>query len=245
MHDLIIRGATVYDGLGNPGRAADVAVTGGYVSAIGSVTEDARETVDAAGLALMPGIVDLHTHYDAQITWDATMSPSPALGVTTAVIGNCGFGVAPCPAPLREVMMKNLSVVEGMDLNALLSGTRWEFETFPEYMALLRRIGPYLNTAVFAGHSVIRTAVMGEAASEKAVPSADELRKMQALVREAMGAGAIGFASSFSPNHSGYGGRPMPSTIATEDELRALTGAMGEAGRGVFMMATGSRATRR
>jgi len=243
MHDLIIRGATVYDGLGNPGRAADVAVTGGYVSAIGSVTEDARETVDAAGLALMPGIVDLHTHYDAQITWDATMSPSPALGVTTAVIGNCGFGVAPCPAPLREVMMKNLSVVEGMDLNALLSGTRWEFETFPEYMALLRRIGPYLNTAVFAGHSVIRTAVMGEAASEKAVPSADELRKMQALVREAMGAGAIGFASSFSPNHSGYGGRPMPSTIATEDELRALTGAMGEAGRGVFMMATGSRAT--
>ncbi|MDB5804436.1 MAG: hypothetical protein JWN73_1758 [Betaproteobacteria bacterium] len=243
MHDLIIRGATVYDGLGNLGRAADIAVDGGRVSAIGSISASARENVDAAGLALMPGIVDLHTHYDAQITWDATMSPSPALGVATAVIGNCGFGVAPCPAPLREVMMKNLSVVEGMDLNALLSGTRWEFETFPEYMALLRRIGPYLNTAVFAGHSVIRTAVMGEAASEKAVPSSDELQKMQALVREAMGAGAIGFASSFSPNHSGYGGRPMPSTIAGEDELRALTGAMGEAGRGVFMMATGSRAT--
>jgi len=243
MHELVIRGATVYDGLGNPGRVADVAVDQGRVVAVGAVPASGRETVDAGGLALMPGIVDLHTHYDAQVTWDLTMSPSPALGVTTAVIGNCGFGVAPCPATMRETMMKNLSVVEGMDLKALLSGTRWEFESFPEYMDLLRRLGPYLNTAVFAGHSVLRTAVMGEAGSDKQVPSADELARMQDLLREALAAGAIGFASSFSPNHSGYNGRPMPSTIATEDELRALTGVMGEAGRGVFMMATGTRAT--
>jgi N-acyl-D-aspartate/D-glutamate deacylase len=243
MHELVIRGATVYDGLGNAGRQADVAVDGGKVSAIGNVKEQGRQTFDAGGLALMPGIVDLHTHYDAQITWDPTMSPSPALGVTTAVIGNCGFGVAPCPAPMRETMMKNLSVVEGMDLNALLTGTRWEFETFPEYMALLRKVGPYLNTAVFAGHSVLRTAVMGEGGSEKEVPSNEELAEMQRLLREALDAGAIGFASSFSPNHSGYGGRPMPSTIAKEEELRALTGVMGEKGIGVFMMATGTRAT--
>ncbi|MBL8382684.1 MAG: amidohydrolase family protein [Burkholderiales bacterium] len=243
MHDLVIRGAQVHDGLGNPAVSADVAVDQGRITRIGRVADAAHRIVDAGGLALMPGIVDLHTHYDAQITWDRTMSPSPALGVTTAVIGNCGFGIAPCPAPLRETMMKNLSVVEGMDLQALLTGVHWGFETFPEYMAQLRRIGPYLNTAVFAGHSVIRTVVMGEAASERAEPSADELATMRRLVREAMDAGAIGFASSFSPNHSGFGGRPMPSTIATEAELRALTGVLGEVGRGVFMSATGSRAT--
>jgi N-acyl-D-aspartate/D-glutamate deacylase len=243
MHDLVIRGAQIHDGLGNPPQQADLAVDKGRISAIGKVDGAARETVDAKGLALMPGIVDLHTHYDAQITWDRTMSPSPALGVTTAVIGNCGFGVAPCPAPLRETMMKNLSVVEGMDLNALLTGVRWDFESFPEYMQLLRDIGPYLNTAVFAGHSVIRTAVMGEAASQQVEPTAAELAAMRALVRQAMDAGAIGFASSFSPNHSGFGGLPMPSTIASESELRALTGVLGDYGRGVFMSATGSRLT--
>ena len=243
MHDVLIRGAQVYDGLGNAPKQLDVAVDAGRVSLIGKATSPARETVDAAGLSLMPGIVDLHTHYDAQVTWDRTMSPSPALGVTTVVIGNCGFGVAPCPAGMRETMMKNLSVVEGMDLNALLTGVRWEFETFPEYMDQLRRTGPYLNTAVFAGHSVMRTAVMGEAASERAEPTEAELAEMRRLLREAMNAGAIGFASSFSPNHSGYGGRPMPSTIASEAELRALTGVLGEVGRGVFMSATGSRLT--
>ena len=243
MHDLLIRGAQVYDGLGNPPQQVDVAVDAGRISVVGKVKSAARETVDASGLSLMPGIVDLHTHYDAQVTWDRTMSPSPALGVTTAVIGNCGFGVAPCPANMRETMMKNLSVVEGMDLNALLSGVRWDFETFPQYMDQLRRTGPYLNTAVFAGHSVLRTAVMGEAGSERAQPTDAELSEMRRLLREAMDAGAIGFASSFSPNHSGYGGRPMPSTIATEAELRALTGVLGEVGRGVFMSATGSRLT--
>ena len=243
MHDILIKGAQVYDGLGNPPRRADVAVADGRVRAIGKVSEPARQTIDVDGLALMPGIVDLHTHYDAQVTWDRTMSPSPALGVTTAVIGNCGFGVAPCPAGMRETMMKNLSVVEGMDLNALLTGVRWEFETFPEYMAQLRRTGPYLNTAVFAGHSVMRTAVMGEAASERDQPTDAELGEMRRLLREAMDAGAIGFASSYSPNHSGYGGRPMPSTIATDAELRALTAVLGEVGRGVFMSATGSRLT--
>ena len=245
MHDLLIRGAEVFDGLGNPPKQFNVAVDAGRVSVIGKTTSGARQTIDAGGLALMPGIVDLHTHYDAQITWDRTMSPSPALGVTTAVMGNCGFGVAPCPANMRETMMKNLSVVEGMDLNALLAGVRWDFETFPQYMAQLRRIGPYLNTAVFAGHSVIRTAVMGEAASERVEASASEMAEMRRLLREAMDAGAIGFASSFSPNHSGYGGRPMPSTIATEAELRAFTGVLGDVGRGVFMSATGSRLTPR
>ena len=241
MHDLIIRNAQVFDGSGLPPVLSDVAVSNGRIAHIGSTSEAAHETIDAQGLALMPGIVDLHTHYDAQVTWDRTMSPSPALGVTTAVIGNCGFGIAPCPAPLRETMLKNLSVVEGMDLNALLTGVNWEFESFGQYMDQLRRIGPYINTAVFAGHSVIRTAVMGADGSSKVDPSPEQMQTMQSMVRDAMDHGAIGFASSFSPNHSGYGGIPMPSTIATEAELRALTSVLGEKKKGVFMMATGTR----
>ncbi len=243
MQDVLIRGALVHDGLGSAPVRADVAVKDGVVTQVGTSSEGALNTVNADGLALMPGIVDLHTHFDAQVTWDASLSPSPALGVTTVVMGNCGFGIAPCPAPLRETMLKNLSVVEGMDLQALLTGVNWGFETFAQYMDQLRRIGPHLNTAVFAGHSVIRTAVMGEEASSREQASEAQLQAMRDQVRLAMDAGAIGFASSFSPNHSGFGGRPMPSTIAPESELRALTGVLGEVGRGVFMMATGSRAT--
>ncbi len=243
MFDLIIRNAQVFDGLGHPALRADVAVSQGVVAEIGKISGPSKQEIDAKGLSLMPGIVDLHTHFDAQVTWDRTMSPSPALGVTTVVMGNCGFGIAPCPAPQRETMVKNLSVVEGMDLTSLLTGVNWEFETFKEYMDQLRSIKPYLNTAVFVGHSVVRTAVMGDAGSEKAEPSKEELDAMCQLVREAMAAGSIGFASSFSPNHSGYAGRPMPSTIASEAELMALTGVMGEFNKGVFMMATGSRAT--
>jgi len=204
MHDLLITGATVYDGNGAPGRRADVAVSDGRITEVGQVNDGARETVDADGLALMPGIVDVHTHYDAQLTWDRTLSPSTSLGVTTAVLGNCGFGIAPCPAPMRETLVKNLSEVEGMDLDALLKGTRWDFETFPQYLEQLRAIRPYANVAVLAQHSTIRTAVMGEDASLRAEPTSAELARMQALVREALDAGAIGFASSFSPNHSGW-----------------------------------------
>jgi N-acyl-D-aspartate/D-glutamate deacylase len=243
MHDLLIRGARLVDGTGAPAITADVAVQNGRIAQIGRLGAAARQVVDADGLALMPGIVDVHTHYDAQITWDRTLSPSPSLGVTTAVIGNCGFGIAPCPQSQRETMLKNLSVVEGMDLDALLTGTRWEFESFTDYLDQLRRVKPYANVAALAGHSTIRTAVMGDEASTRAEPTADELTRMQAMVREAMAAGAIGLASSFSPNHAGFGGRPMPSTIASEAELRALAQPLKEAGRGIFVMATGARAT--
>jgi N-acyl-D-aspartate/D-glutamate deacylase len=239
MNDLLIRGATVYDGTGAPGRVADVAVKDGRIAAPGP----AGETVDAGGLALMPGIVDVHTHYDAQATWDPKLSPSPELGVTTAIMGNCGFGIAPCPAPLRETILKNLSVVEGMDLHALLTGTRWEFESFPEYLDALERVRPYANVGVLAGHSTIRSAVMGEEASQRKQPTPAELRRMQDIVRDALQAGAAGFASSFSPNHSGWGGRAMPSTICEDEELRTLIEPLKEAGRGVFVVAAGSRAT--
>jgi N-acyl-D-aspartate/D-glutamate deacylase len=240
VHDLHIRGATVYDGKGSS-FAGDVAVQGGKIVEIGKVTTSSKAVVDAAGLALMPGIVDVHTHYDAQVTWDPTLSPSPALGVTTAVMGNCGFGIAPCPASQRDTLLRNLSVVEGMDLAALQGGVRWDFESFGEYLANLRRIRPLANVAVLAQHSTIRCAVMGEEASTRAAATASELEKMKTLVREAMDAGAIGFASSFSPNHAGWAGKPMPSTIATDIELKALTGELKN--KGIFVMATGPRAT--
>ena len=243
MFDLLICGATVYDGSGSVPLNADVAIQNGRIVEVGKPDGGARRKIDARGLALMPGIVDVHTHYDAQVTWDRTLSPSPALGVTTAVMGNCGFGIAPCPASQRETMLKNLSVVEGMDLDALRTGTRWEFESFPDYLAQLRRIEPYANVAALAGHSTIRTAVMGDEASTRVEATAKELARMQSLVREALDAGAIGLASSFSPNHAGFGGRPMPSTIASEAELRALAQPLGEKQRGVFVMATGPRAT--
>ncbi|MGD9952736.1 MAG: amidohydrolase family protein [Burkholderiales bacterium] len=239
MNDLLIRGAAVYDGTGAPGRVEDVAVKDGRIASPGP----AREIIDAGGLALMPGIIDVHTHYDAQVTWDPKLSPSPALGVTTAILGNCGFGIAPCPKRQRETVLKNLSVVEGMDLNALLNGTRWEFETFAEYLDALERIGPYANVGVLAGHSTIRSAVMGEEASSRRKPTQEELKQMQDVVRQALADGAAGFASSFSPNHSGWGGRPMPSTICEDDELRALVEPLKEAAKGVFVVAAGSKAT--
>jgi N-acyl-D-amino-acid deacylase len=243
MLDILFRGATIVDGTGKPAFRGDVGVSQGRFAEVGKAGSPARQVVDCRDRHLMPGIVDVHTHYDAQITWDPTLSPSVSLGVTTAVMGNCGFGIAPCPAGLRETMLKNLSVVEGMDLEALLRGTRWEFETFGEYLDALERIRPCANVGVLAGHSTIRTAVMGEAASTRARPTGQELSRMREIVRDALRAGAAGFASSFSPNHSGWGGKPMPSTIASDEELKVLASELGRAGKGIFVMATGPRAT--
>src|SRR6185503_19190827 len=146
----------------------------------------------------------------------------------------------PCPAPLRETMLKNLSVVEGMDVDALLQGTRWDFETFPGYLDMLERIRPLANVGVLAGHSSIRTAVMGEEASTRAIPTPDEMTRMRTILREALEAGAAGFATSFSPNHSGWGGKPMPSTIASDEELKSLVSVLD---KGIFVIASGPRAT--
>ena len=133
MQDLVIRGAVVIDGLGNEPVSADVAVKAGRITMVGETGEDSLQTIDANGLTLAPGIVDLHTHYDAQITWDATLSPSPSLGVTSAVMGNCGFGIVPSPPPVRDLILRNLSVVEGMNLDSLRAGVRWKFEEFSDY----------------------------------------------------------------------------------------------------------------
>jgi len=239
MNDLVFRGATVLDGLGNDPIHADVAVRDGRITAVGEVRAEAAEIVDAGGLALMPVIIDLHTHYDAQVTWDPTLSPSPSLGVTTAVMGNCGFGIVPSPPQLREKIMRNLAVVEGMDLRALQAGIDWRFQSFAEYMAMLRGRGPYMNLGVLVGHSAVRTAVMGEDASVRKEPTAAELAEMKRLVAEAMDQGAIGLGASYSLNHYGWGGVPMPSTISDLSEFEALVGAMGGPGRGVVEISSG------
>jgi N-acyl-D-aspartate/D-glutamate deacylase len=239
MYDLVIRGATVVDGLGHDPISADVAVKDGRIAKIGAIPAEAAEVVDAGGLALMPGIIDLHTHYDAQVTWDPTLSPSPSLGVTTAVMGNCGFGIVPSPPLLRDMIMRNLAVVEGMDLDALRAGIDWRFQSFAEYMRMLRGGGPYMNLGVLVGHSAVRTAVLGDEASIRKEPTAAELAEMKRLVAEAMDQGAIGLGASYSLNHSGWGGVPMPSTISNISEFDALVGAMGGPGRGVVEISSG------
>src|ERR1700716_1415352 len=239
MLDLLIRNALVFDGSGTEPAVKDVAIEQGKIRAIGhSLSESATQVVDADGLALMPGIIDSPTHFDAQITWDPHVRPSPALGVTTAVIGNCGFTIAPCRPQDRDITMRNLTQVEGMSLGVLRQGIAWEVETFPEYMAQLRRKGSAVNIAAYIGHSSVRTYVMGDDASRRTATDV-EIEQMQTIVREAMQAGAVGFASSTSPAHNGEGGLPMPSRLADDREMRALVTAMGESGRGVYMLTKG------
>jgi len=240
MQDLLIRGALLLDGLGSKPAHGDLAVKDGKISAKGTVADSAKETIDADGLALMPGIIDNHTHYDAQVTWDASLSPSPALGVSTAVIGNCGFTIAPCRAKDRERVMRNLTQVEGMSLDALRAGICWDFESVPQYFDMLERRGAAANIAAFVGHSSVRTYVMGDAASERAANDS-EIREMKAIVLQGLRAGAVGFATSTSPAHNGAGGKPMPSRLADENELRTLVGCLKDAGRGVFMLTKGGQ----
>ncbi len=239
MFDLLIRHALLFDGSGAEPQVQDLAVQDSRIAAIGpGLSGEAREVIDADGLALMPGIIDSHTHFDAQITWDQTLKPSPALGVTTAVIGNCGFTIAPCRQADRDITMRNLTQVEGMSLDVLKRGIDWGFETFPEYLALLKKRGSAINIAAYVGHSSVRTYVMGADASKRQA-SDEEIARMQQIVRDAMAHGAVGFASSTSPAHNGEGGLPMPSRLADEREMTALVEAMGEGGHGVYMLTKG------
>jgi N-acyl-D-aspartate/D-glutamate deacylase len=235
MHDLLIKDAQVYDGLGNEPLRADVAVTDGRIAALGRDLGPARETTDAGGLALMPGIVDTHTHYDAQITWDPMANPSPALGVTSVVMGNCGFTIAPCRPADRDLVMRNLTHVEGMSLDALRAGIRWDFQSFPEYLDMLERRGVGPNVACFVGHSSVRTYVLGDDAPRRSATAA-EIGRMRELVVDALRAGACGFSTTTNGQHNGENGIPMPSRLADDAEMQALCGSLREVGRGVLMM---------
>jgi N-acyl-D-aspartate/D-glutamate deacylase len=231
--DLVVRDGRVCDGTGAPSRDADVAIDGGRIVAVGRVDAAARRSVHAAGLLVAPGFVDVHTHYDAQVTWDPLCTPSPWHGVTSVVVGNCGFALAPCRPDGRERLLRMLEHVEGMPLASLRAGVRWEWESVAEYLAMLRSrpLGP--NVGVLLGHAALRAFVMGDDAYARAARPAEQ-ETMAALVRDGMAAGALGLATSRSPAHVGEGGRPVPSRLATRDELRALVRAMAADGQGVL-----------
>jgi N-acyl-D-aspartate/D-glutamate deacylase len=220
MLDLIVRGGTVVDGTGSPGRAADVGVRDGRVVAVGRVADDARRVVDADGLVVCPGFVDLHTHYDAQLLWDGGATPSPLHGVTTVLGGNCGFSIAPVQAGDDGYIKRMMAVVEGMPLAALAGGGAWDWGTFGQYLARLDgRVA--VNAGFLVGHSTVRRFVMGEhATSAAATPS--ELSAMAAVVSAALADGALGFSSSLGEGHVDGDGQPVPSRAATFEELVAL-----------------------
>jgi N-acyl-D-aspartate/D-glutamate deacylase len=239
-HDLEITGATIHDGSGGPGVRGDVAIRDGRISAIGRVEGRARRTVEADGLVVCPGFVDIHTHYDAQVLWDRMLTISPWHGVTTVLVGNCGFGVAPTRAEHRPLVLRTLEKVEGMSFECLREGLGedWPFETFPEYLDAIERRGSALNVAVLVGHSPVRLWVMGEDSMDRAATPV-EIDRMRGVVREAMQAGALGFATSRAPTHVGAGGRPVPSRLAELDEIRAIAGELGALGAGIVQATVG------
>ena len=229
--DLLIRGGTVVDGTGAPARCADVAIRNGRIAAVGATSGTADRVLDADGAVVAPGFVDIHTHYDAQVFWDRMLSISPWHGVTSVVMGNCGFGVAPTRPAHRELVLLTLEKVEGMSLDALRAGigAEWPFETFAQYLDAIERRGTAINVGALVGHTPVRLYVMGEEAMEREA-TADEVAAMRALVAEALRAGAIGFATSKSPTHVGWEGRPVPSRVAAWEEIAALAGCLAEAG---------------
>ena len=239
-YDLKIAGGTLIDGTGRPGVRGDVGIRDGRLVALGEAKGAARRTIDAGGLAVAPGFIDVHTHYDAQVLWDRRMTISPWHGVTTVVMGNCGFGIAPTRPEHRGLLMRTLEKVEGMSLAVLEEGLgyEWPFETFPEYLSTIEARGVLVNAGVMIGHTPLRFYVMGEEATERAA-TPDELRRMRALVREGIDAGAIGFATSKAISHIGAGGKPVPSRAADFDEVKTLAGALADAGRGIVQATVG------
>jgi len=230
-YDIKISGGTLLDGTGAPGVRGDVGIRDGRVVALGDAPGSAERTLDAEGRVVAPGFVDIHTHYDAQILWDRMLSISPWHGVTTVVMGNCGFGVAPTRPEHRELILRTLEKVEGMSLATLHAGLGddWGFESFPEYLDAVEARGSAIHVAALLGHTPLRLYVMGEESTERAA-NPEEVAQMRRLVEEGLAAGAVGFATSKAPTHVGYSGRPVPSRMAEFEEIRTLAGALAEGG---------------
>jgi N-acyl-D-aspartate/D-glutamate deacylase len=225
--DLVVRNGTLVDGTGARGRVADVAVDKGRVVAVGHVTDSAVRVVDATDLVVAPGFVDLHTHYDAQVLWDATLSPSPLHGVTSVMAGNCGFTIAPLtddPAD-ADYLMRMLARVEGMPLESLAAGPSWDWRTTAEFLDRVdARVAP--NVGLLVGHSALRRAVMHDDFARAA--TATEVAAIAQLLRDGLRAGGLGLSSTWAPSHNDHHGNPVPSRHASADELLALCAAVGE-----------------
>ena len=235
MHDVVIRGGMLVDGTGAEPRQGDLAIDGHRIVAVGPVDQGGRREVDAEGLLVTPGFVDVHTHYDGQATWDSELAPSCWHGVTTVVMGNCGVGFAPASPDKHDWLIGLMEGVEDIPGTALAEGLTWEWESFPEYLDALERIPHALDIAAQFPHGALRAYVMGErGANHVEVPTPVEITEMARLVREGIEAGALGFTTSRTRNHRTVDGEPTPSLTATAPELWGIARALGDAGKGVF-----------
>jgi N-acyl-D-aspartate/D-glutamate deacylase len=237
MHDLLIRGGKIVDGTGGRAFDGDVAVSGGRITEVGTVQGSARETIDADGLLVTPGFVDIHTHYDAQATWDPNLLPSGWHGVTTTVFGNCGVGFAPAKPDRHEWLIGLMEGVEDIPGSALSEGIRWDWETFPEYLDALSRAPHAVDLGTHVPHGAVRAYVMGERGAKNEPATEDDIAQMYTIVREGLEAGALGFSTSRTLGHKAVDGEPVPGTFAQEDELFGIGKALGDTGLGIFELA--------
>jgi N-acyl-D-aspartate/D-glutamate deacylase len=236
-YDLLIKNGTVIDGSGMPRFRADVAISDGKIAAVGKISDGAKQILDAEGQVVAPGFVDAHTHMDAQVFWDPLGTCSCWHGITSVVMGNCGFSLAPCPEKDKLLVMRNLERAEDISPEAMEAGIKWSWTTFPEYLDAVDRLPKGINYSAYMGHSALRTYVMGERAfTDAATP--DDLEAMKREMRNAIRAGAIGFTTSRTRNHQTPDGQPVASRLATWDEVRQLVGVMGDLGAGIFEIAT-------
>ncbi|MFO0690358.1 MAG: amidohydrolase family protein [Myxococcota bacterium] len=237
MHEIAIRGGTVVDGTGAKGARLDVGIDGGRIAELAPSVRGRRE-IDATGRLVVPGFIDIHTHYDPQVLWDRALTPSSWQGVTSVVAGNCGYSIAPTKAAERGSLMRTLDKVEDMRLETLEAGVRWDFESYPQYLDAVERAGVAINFGGYVGHTPVRAYVLGDDAYERKATDA-EIAKMKQVVADSIRGGALGFSSDRAGFHIGDGGRPVPSVMSSQEELEALAMVPGEIGLGVVHLAAG------
>lgn len=235
---LIIRNGTIVDGTGGTPFVGDISIVDGVIAKVGSVTERAAKEIDATGLLVTPGFVDIHTHYDGQVTWSQQVASSSQMGVTTVVMGNCGIGFAPCHPEHREVMMRLMEGVEDIPGVVLDEGLPWDWESFPEYLDSLEKRQFDLDVATQIGHAPLRIHVMGDRGAKREVARTEDLEKMAALAAEAVEAGALGFTTSRTILHRSSDGHLTPTLGAAESELTAIAMGLNKAGKGVLQLVT-------
>ena len=238
MHDLVIRGGTVVDGTGAEKRTADVAIDGDRIVAVGQDVGEGRREIDASGLLVTPGWVDIHTHYDGQVTWDTHLTPSGWHGVTTVVMGNCGVGFAPVRPGKQEYLIQLMEGVEDIPGTALAEGIRWGWESFPEYLDAVDEMPRALDVAAQVPHGAVRTYVMGERGANNEKATTKDIKEMAELVKQGLEAGALGFSTSRTILHRAKDGELVPGTNAEDEEVLGIGRAMGEVGHGVFEVAS-------